>query len=607
MDMFGDDDDDDNGNEANGAVSVVSNNSSSGTSSVSSCGLMQQVVSEIFIEIVKNKNALKKSVVTEEEEETGFGADAVDCSTEIILNRHVAVLAGAGGQPSSTSLLTRLKAAKFANATMINDTSAQQSQGKYFDVVAICDIDSSNMAKFMKFVELKLLPGGLLLLPVALASQYEFRETRWLLHRSNSETGGGSKDNTTVSGNGTAVVRSIRKCSVGRNLSGAPYWAKEANKQLERELLEQITVAMSVSERSMGLLSDQSHNKAVLALQKHGVVVFRGLFCIWTLMVWGVAAQKDMTHVINALKHKGLEFLDPHKEGQWIENYHEMSMREAYRCDLRNGTEMKKLQAALNHDKTSSGDNSDTDSSFPTCSFEDDATDSVDHTGNDISTFTLLNSHPAIRDVLQQVMNPPPENAEVSKGNWGRYNFGAYYKPGTGPPPVKVGNIGCVMSVPGCIDQTIHADTAHIYEHIQLPGHYYNLFIPAVTGPVQTSDETGQTAFIAGSHILDTCTDMMVRECGEAKIEANLLRPQLYCGDALIFDCRILHFGLANQVTKPTSSGPSNGAEDPPKSNMLDYEWHEDWRPLLYMNHTQYWFSDPKNWNDAEKLFSSNC
>ena len=35
------------------------------------------------------------------------------------------------------------------------------------------------------------------------------------------------------------------------------------------------------------------------------------------------------------------------------------------------------------------------------------------------------------------------------------------------------------MSLPGCADQTIHADTPHIYVHTKLPAHYVNLFMPA--------------------------------------------------------------------------------------------------------------------------------
>jgi hypothetical protein len=61
----------------------------------------------------------------------------------------------------------------------------------------------------------------------------------------------------------------------------------------------------------------------------------------------------------------------------------------------------------------------------------------------------------------------------------------------------------------------------------------------------------------------------------------RLVRPHLNIGDALLFDCRVLHFGLSN------SSHSSGGT----------------CRPIIYVNYHQPWFHDPKNWNDAEKLF----
>lgn len=96
-----------------------------------------------------------------------------------------------------------------------------------------------------------------------------------------------------------------------------------------------------------------------------------------------------------------------------------------------------------------------------------------------------------------------------------RWNFSG---PGplTGAPvPIKRGVPGAVMSVGGCMDQTIHADTPHIFTHVQvaamlpyrnvftiiclvyyssptsfrfvpyciiaqLPAHYVDLFMPAI-------------------------------------------------------------------------------------------------------------------------------
>jgi hypothetical protein len=87
-----------------------------------------------------------------------------------------------------------------------------------------------------------------------------------------------------------------------------------------------------------------------------------------------------------------------------------------------------------------------------------------------------------------------------------------------------VGKAGCVMSLPGCCDQTIHADTAHIFTHQQLPPHYCNLFIPT-----QPSDDKaiGQTAFILGSHDLKTSTRVMVEEDGQVSNDQSTL-PFIY-------------------------------------------------------------------------------
>lgn len=114
--------------------------------------------------------------------------------------------------------------------------------------------------------------------------------------------------------------------------------------------------------------------------------------------------------------------------------------------------------------------------------------------------------------------------------------------------------------MPGCLDQTIHADTPHLYEHVQLPGHYMNLFIPAASDSILNNQAIGQTAFICKSHIMKHCAKMMKTALspndtkviwnsssdGDIWLENELIRPHLSLGDCLIFDCRILHFGLGN-------------------------------------------------------------
>jgi ectoine hydroxylase-related dioxygenase (phytanoyl-CoA dioxygenase family) len=141
-------------------------------------------------------------------------------------------------------------------------------------------------------------------------------------------------------------------------------------------------------------------------------------------------------------------------------------------------------------------------------------------------------------------------------------------------------------------DQAIHADTPHLFEHSAdppyLPAHYVNVFMPGCPAV----DRVGQTAFVHGSHRLDfvaryvQTNDNSNNQAGRggrlnpfhSSIWKQLVRPGLDVGNVLIFDCRILHFGLANQ--------------------------HESVeRPLLYTNMTMHWFHDPKNWEQQRRIF----
>ena len=160
------------------------------------------------------------------------------------------------------------------------------------------------------------------------------------------------------------------------------------------------------------------------------------------------------------------------------------------------------------------------------------------------------------------------------------------------------------MSLPGCADQTIHSDTPHLYTHDTLPGHYFNLFLPALSAEFDNERlEVGQTAFVLGSHKLKTTYDVMVSSRGNEELNQRLVRPHLEVGDGLVFDCRILHLGLANQ--HPSSNtfcvDPAAKLHIPEtNANRIDTN---GWRPLLYINYHQPWFVDPKNWNDNERLF----
>ena len=341
--------------------------------------------------------------------------------------------------------------------------------------------------------------------------------------------------------------------------------------------LESIVVDLSLSERRLRVLSDASHAKAVAALQNSGVCIIPQLFSTEIIMEWGIAAVSDMKSALETLRTRGIDLLKPSEGDPKIENFHELSMREALRCDLRNGRCIKNLSAR----------------SLLCVKKDGDALDekSVTTNPNDFAASDIRH-HPALLKIIRETLNPPPADPRDQMGNWGLWNFEGK-GPEAGPPDCTVGQVGAVMSLPGCADQTIHADTAHLYVHTQLPAHYINLFMPAVAAGTPSAEiEVGQTAFVLGSHQLRVSAHIMNEEGGQSELENRLVRPHLQAGDCLLFDCRILHFGLANQ----------HGAKRE-RENRSEDDQIEGWRPLLYVNYHQNFFHDPKNWNDKEKLF----
>ena len=184
----------------------------------------------------------------------------------------------------------------------------------------------------------------------------------------------------------------------------------------------------------------------------------------------------------------------------------------------------------------------------------------------------FLRGHPVLLEIVRRTTNPV--NPALSPGNWGRYNFG-----GRGPDgsfmDVRAGPVGAIISLPGSADQALHADTPHLMENYDcLPAHYINIFTPGSAA----HPAVGQTALVHGSHRLSFTASV---DDNKMSWIQNMARPSLDLGDVLLFDCRILHFGLAN--TSPKIE-----------------------RPLLYTNMTQHWFHDPKNWDDRRPIFTEN-
>jgi hypothetical protein len=386
----------------------------------------------------------------------------------------------------------------------------------------------------------------------------------------------------------------VRRRSVLINQS-AILWKPDQAKLLagERTIAEEITVCRTCASSEAGTLSQNDVNRAVTALEKHGVCVIPRMFDAECVKAWGRVAITDLQHALKLLKNSSEiaseDIEDNAFSGENLShNYHELAMRESYRVDIRHGPRMLKHAANIlkQVEETSNRRNDD------------------DKKGHKNLPFAR---HFGLMKVFQQVMNPHPAASMASvavdtsvprpfsSGNFGRWNF-----EGSGPNtevPLTVGAIGAVMSMPRCADQAVHADTYHLFENSHLPPHYVNFFLPAMEdvthctnhdpqgGP--SSSAVGQTAFIVGTHRMSDCERIMEEdsETGRAEKMTRLLRPHVSPGDLVLFDTRVLHIGLANDSHR--KEYPTVGTRGV-------------WRPVLYANVTQRWFEDKKNWEKKE-------
>jgi hypothetical protein len=367
------------------------------------------------------------------------------------------------------------------------------------------------------------------------------------------------------------------------------------------ELLEAVTVWRSRAECENGCMGAISHNRAVQSLTQNGVVVLKSVFtadrCVfvpsdiltdgcpfYSALAWGGAAVADLDLATKVLCEKGVDIASSPV------NYHELGMREDFRMDLRNSPHMTRLademaRPAAGADGTPTGVAAKT-------------------TAASVLGVPVNTQLPLIHALLQEVCNPAPADLSLQDGNWGRWNFGGA-GPGSAHAPLAVAAPAAVISLPGCADQAVHADTPHLYEHVELPPHYINMFVTALdTSGVESTDgyAVGQTAFLVGSHKLRKAASLMSTwgkpDADRSLIESALIRPQCQPGDVILFDCRVLHFGLAN------TSNLGADSQSPPSGETTGQGVR---RPMIYVNYHQPWWARTnvdKNF-EKERLFDN--
>ena len=179
---------------------------------------------------------------------------------------------------------------------------------------------------------------------------------------------------------------------------------------------------------------------------------------------------------------------------------------------------------------------------------------------------------------------------EIVQRNAGRYDlvrgvegaepFGALGRGGPWMPTVKrtlgvacaLLKTGVVYALPGAALQSIHADGKHLYDgdgdvadDAHLPAHCVTVFVPLL----DLSPELGPTEYFPGTHRRDG--DRARYERAHAGREAGVAFAGAKAGDAILFDYRVLHRGLANTSTEA--------------------------RPLLYFTYGRPWFTDATNYS----------
>ena len=211
-------------------------------------------------------------------------------------------------------------------------------------------------------------------------------------------------------------------------------------------------------------LTPHDIHRASSLLTLFGYCIVRNLLHPNQCLEWGRAVLQDLQQASDILNERnGIQIK---RAGVDTTNYRELAMREDLRMDLRDGPH---LRAMRRHEAQSQQEQqeeqqqqNDSLSAHFLASYSD---------GN---IHSCLQFHPTVLEIVQRTMNP--RNEDLYKGNVARYNFNGSGPDGS-PQPLRIGPMGGIVSLPGSADQALHADTPHLFEHVDcLPAHYINAF-----------------------------------------------------------------------------------------------------------------------------------
>jgi hypothetical protein len=443
------------------------------------------------------------------------------------------------------------------------------------------DSESSNLASAVSRAGRLLVAGGVLVLigqgrgpafEAHIASHVDDDAWEWDRHSKSVE---GTLPDVATSRSEWRVHSLTKK--LGRIQQATCPWLSRNRSQLDNERARVLsaTIPISAHEAQSQHLTEASIARGVEALESFGYCIVPRVVSPEVCCSLGRLVLEDLHDAAAILRRDhGVDLYNPGGDSRHDDSapreagvYRELSLREDCRVDLRNGPRLDRARSQREHTYCP-GPHS------PSCVDGNDSwvirAETPLRPTHGVASSPFLRGHPDLLEIVRRGMNPtPPSSFDVS-GNWGRFNFNSS-TPGT-YQDVRVGRMGAIVSLPSAADQALHADTPHLFEiDTHLPPHYVNAFCPAAP----SARGVGQTALVHASHKLDAASRLLVGDAWHGSV----VRPCLEPGDVLLFDCRILHFGLANS--------PGSSVE----------------RPILYTNITMAWFHDPKNWDDQQRIF----
>ena len=319
----------------------------------------------------------------------------------------------------------------------------------------------------------------------------------------------------------------------------------------EQRLMEQCVVNRSLSDIERGRFSPQAHKKAVTALRKYGVCVIPSFFPTELVQAGGRAAVADVQEAAERISREhGIELLPGPPPDADFDEYGRLD------AQVVRGHEDKFTVRRGGHMEQFAADQ---------CAEEQ------------------LRYNPSLLAVLEEVCLAP----EVGTNPAALAEAKSMSMLRRSTSLLESQPLGAVVALPGrghTDDQLLHVDTEHLYEHTHLPPHYLAMFLPALHSSVrelELAEEIGQTAFVAGSHrssVAKQIASSGVTEAHKARWsigrqhdlgdnDYGIIRPHCKAGDVVLFDARIMHFGVANHSESVS-------------------------RPLLFLNYNRPWFSD---------------